>query len=144
MDKYPFTGFYELGFERREDFAIGTIQGYQVIIRYNWTGTTGKPSISFETLFNPKRSGRFVHKSIIDEINKLYKKEKIIWFRNFLTKEWEFNFRPPKFKSIFYYVERSVELLKSENFEPLSLQQSDDMLPDFEKYLIDGQNRRRL
>lgn len=142
MNKYPFIKFYELGFEKRDDFAIGMIQGYQVVIRYNWTGTTGKPSISFETLFNPKKSGRFVHQNKIDELNKEYKKEKIIWSRDYLTKEWEFNFKPPKFEDIFLYVERSVELLKLEGFEPLTLQQSVDMSADFEKYLDDERNRK--
>ena len=143
MNTPPFTSFYKLGFDKREDLAIGIIKDYHIIVRYNWRGTTGKPSVSFETLYNPKKSGQFVHQNIVDQLNKTYRKEKIIWFRNFLTKEWEFNFRPPTFESIFPYVERSVELLKAEKFEPLTLEQSDDMLPEFERYLEDERNKKR-
>lgn len=143
MSKSPFTEFYELGFDKKVDCALGSIKDYQVIIRYNWIGTTGKPSVSFEILFNPKKSGRFIPQSAIDELNKKYRKEKIIWFRNFLTKEWDFNFLPPKFESIYSYVERSVELLKLERLEPLTLEQSDEMIPEFERYLEDERLRKR-
>lgn len=143
MKRKPFTKFYEIGFDQREDFAIGTIENYQVIIRYNWTGSTGKPSISFETLFNPKKYGRFVHQNDLDELNKNYKKDKIVWFRNFVTKEWEFNFNPPSFEQIFPYVKRSVELLRREKFEPLNLKESDEIIPEFERYLEDEGNRKR-
>lgn len=144
MNRGPFTDFYKLGFNKIDDFAIGIIQNYQVIIRYNWTGSTGKPSISFETLFNPKKSGGFVHQKEVDELNKAYKKDKITWARNFLTKEWEFNFRPPSFENIIPYVERSVELLKTEKFESLTLQQADEMIPEFERYLEDERNQKKL
>ena len=143
MEKVPFTDFYKLGFERKEDFAIGTIQNYQVIIRYNWTGSTGKPSISFETIFNPKREGRFMPQSVLDRLNTTYKKEKIDWFQNFVTKEWEFNFRPPSIEKIFPYIKRSVELLEMEKFEPMTLQQADEMVPEFERYLEYESNRKR-
>lgn len=142
MNKAPFTNFYQLGFEKKQDFAIGTISGYQVILQYNWSGSSGKPSVSFETLFNPKKNNVFVPQSSIDDLNKAHKKSRLIWNRNCLTREWEFNFRPPTFEKIFPFIERSIQLLIAEKFEPLTLQESDNLIPEFKKLLGDERNRK--
>lgn len=124
MNKAPFTQFYDIGFKQQDGYAIGIIDNYHVIFRYNWSGSTGKPSVSFETLFNPKKGSKFIHQNQIDELNKIYKSEAIIWNRNYIFKEWAFNFKPPSFYKIEPFIQQSIEILKSEHIQPISLEES--------------------
>ena len=142
MNKPPFTHFLEQGFEKKEDHIIGFINGYQVIIQYHWLGLSGRPSLTFEILFNPKRNHTFITQDRIDALNKMYKKAGLIWNRNFLMKEWNIKFKLPAYKTVSPVILHSIELIRQEKLAPISLAGMEAMIPEMEKYLTDEANRK--
>jgi hypothetical protein len=136
LKKSPFSELRLLGFKDYKDNLKGTFNGYDVVAQYQWTGTKGKPSVVLYVLFDPKRRTRgYVSIDRIKELNKLTKKENIVWSFNCVSKEWSFNFRLPKFNEIEIFLNSAVSILKNESLEAISLEESENRTKLYEEYL---------
>ncbi len=136
LDKSPFKDFYAIGFEQRDGIAIGIINGFQILLKFHaYSSTNETDIIEIDILFNPKKNGRFLKWSEIEELHKKYKKEKFIWNRDSISRQWKFSMFPPKFDEVYSAIERGIQLLKTEKLLPITFKESEKMLAEFEQYL---------
>jgi len=143
LRKSPFKELRQLGFEEKDNQLVGTFEYFQILAQYNWSGSNGKPSVMLHALFNPKRTNGFIPMDKIDHLNKKHKKEQLIWSINSISREWNFNFKPPKFEAIESFLPLATTLLKEEQLEPLTLEESDAMEAEYLAYLEKQKNQKR-
>jgi len=135
LKKTPFKELIKIGFEEKENQLIGTYHNYQILAKYQWSGSEGKPSIILHTLFNPKKGDEFIHESKIKDLNKKYKKHRIKWGLGNAFYEWSFNFCPPKFEKIEAFLVDSVKYAKEEKFDPITLTDTEKLNTEYLDYL---------
>ncbi|MBR9833146.1 hypothetical protein GYB57_13445 [bacterium] len=121
LQKPPFKELQAIGFKKQDNSLIGKFSGYEVLANYNWSGSSGKPSVSLHILFNPNNN--IMDIETIKQLNKKYKKEKIVWGLDNLTKEWDFNFKPPKYEKVYSFLTSAIQILKNEKLQPIKLEQ---------------------
>lgn len=136
LEKSPFKDFYAIGFEQRDGIAIGTVNGFQILLKFHaYSSSNETDIIEIDILFNPKKNHSFLKSSEIEELRKKYKKEKFVWNRDSISKQWKFSMFPPKFDEVHSAIERGIQLLKTEKLLPITFKESEKILPEFEQYL---------
>jgi hypothetical protein len=102
--KTPFKQLLEGGFRREEDYILGTVNCYTVIVRYVWPG--GSSAVKIDVLFDPRCSSSFISPDAIKQIEKRNKKssfwstDNYLWTLNSVGLLLEYSINPPSAQKV--------------------------------------------
>ncbi len=125
--KSPFTELFQNGFARHNDMAVGTINGYTVIIFYTWLArkSTIRLSILFDVGFSVYPA-KDVLKDIINRNQPVNRFSSLAheWTMNSIGCTFEYNFKPPSYEKMMAKTEELTALLLREGLIPQSLEKA--------------------
>ena len=146
FSKPPFKDLLIIGFKRKGDFIMGSINGYTVIVMYTWH--TGKSAIKIDILFDPQFSSRFLTMDEVIQLEKrnkksnLWKANQLNWTRNSIEHLIEYNFSPPDYTEILTKAEEMVGILIKEGLNPISYEKNEEVMPELIK-AIESEKKKK-
>ncbi len=121
LNKYPFTEFLKIGFERKENYLIGKINGFVTIISYDWRGKNGFPSVYGIIIFEPKIKGKFLNNYDLNKFQKSIKDKFNFWEFGQLRTEWSYIKGKPNHKLIIEKLKKNSNLISKKGIREISL-----------------------
>jgi hypothetical protein len=126
--KSPFKELFENGFIRKENFALGKINGYTTVVMYTWD--EGKSAIKVDALFDLSTSTGLNGEDMIKEISKRnppankFFDQPYIWTKNSIGYRLEYNFSPPSYKELMEKTEKLTAVLIRERLATMSIEEA--------------------
>lgn len=134
--KPPFSDLLAAGFQIKEDFILGSIEGYTVIVMYTWP--EGKSAIQVDVLFDPRISDDFISMEDVDRIEKRNKKPGVWannnfnWTRNSIGHVMEYTFKAPSHQKILDKSKEMTGILMKEGLVPISYEKNEEIMQKLE------------
>ena len=131
--KPPFSDLLAAGFQIQEDFILGTIDGYTVIVMFTWPG--GKSAIQVDVLFDPRISNHLISMEDVDQLEKRNKRSNLWannsfnWTRNSIGHVIEYTFKAPSHQKVLEKSKEMTGILMREGLRPISYEKNEEIMP---------------
>ncbi|OJY98274.1 MAG: hypothetical protein BGP13_11585 [Sphingobacteriales bacterium 40-81] len=128
FSKSPFRELLLNGFTRENNFVIGYISKYPVIIIYNWG--LEKPSVNIHIFFNSHYRGRKLAFEDTAEIEKrnlkktMWSNHNYFWRENSIAHFIAYNFSPPDYEKVLSKADEIINMLRNEALQPININEA--------------------
>ena len=119
IEKYPFTEFIKIGFKSENDYLIGKIKKYTVVIGYNWRNDDGLQVVYGMILFDPRVNGKHINDYDLYKFQQSIKDNYNFWDYGRLTTEFPFQMKKPKFEKIVSKLEKNASLIEKRGLQKI-------------------------
>lgn len=114
-----FTDFLKFGFKTEQDYLIGKINGYTVIISYNWRNNNGLESLVTIILFDPRVNGKHLNNYFLNKWQESIKDDYNYWEYGRLFTDWPYVNGNPKIKSVLNKLDKNTKLISSKGLQKI-------------------------
>ncbi len=114
-----FTDFLKVGFKTEKDYLIGKINGYTVIISYNWRNNNGTESLITMILFDPRLNGKHLNSYFLNKWQESIKDDYNYWEYGRLFTDWPYLNGNPKLKSVLKKLDKNTKLISSKGLQKI-------------------------
>ncbi|QNK77775.1 hypothetical protein H7F37_01400 [Winogradskyella sp. PAMC22761] len=122
LKKYPFTELMKIGFKHKKDYLIGKINGFTVIVGYNWRNEKGFPCVYGIILFDPRINGKHMNNYDLNKLQNSIKDEYNFWEYGRLKTEWNFTKEKPNHKSIVTKLKKNSNLILNKGMNKINFE----------------------
>jgi len=122
LKKYPFNEFMKIGFEHKEKYLIGKINGYTTVISYDWRGRNGFPCVYGTIIFEPKLNGKSLNNYDLNKFQKSIKDKFNFWEFGRLRTEWSYIKGKPNHKLIIDKLKRNSNLISNKGMKKINIE----------------------
>ncbi|QQY81628.1 hypothetical protein JJL45_11915 [Tamlana sp. s12] len=114
-----FTDFLKVGFKTEKDYLIGKINGYTVIIGYNWRNSNGSESLITMILFDPRINGEHLNSYFLNKWQESIKDDYNYWEYGRLFTDWPYGNGTPKLKSVLKKLDKNTKLISRKGLKKI-------------------------
>jgi hypothetical protein len=122
LKKYPFNEFQKIGFKHNKEYLIGKINGYTVILGYNWRNNNGLTAVYGIILFDPRVNGKHLKNYQLEKWQRSIKDEYNFWEYGRLKTEWSFTKEKPNHKSIIAKLKKNCNLISNKGMSEINFE----------------------
>ena len=146
--KPPFSDLLASGFRTEENFVVGAVNNYTVVVFYTWPG--GKSAIQVDVLFDPRTGTDFRSMGDVIELEKRNKKSSVWtdnnlhWTRNSIGHSMAYTFKAPSHQKILSKAEEMIGILNSEKLRPISYEENEQLMPGLLNHIEDETNKKEI
>jgi hypothetical protein len=122
LKKYPFNEFLKIGFEEKEYYLIGKINGFTTIISYDWRGRNGLPCAYGLILFEPQINEKYLNNYDLNKLQQKVKNKFNLWEYGRLRTEWSYMKGKPNHKLMIAKLNKNSNSILNEGMKRISLE----------------------
>lgn len=117
-----FTDFYKIGFENRNDYLIGKIKGYSIVIGYYWENSDRIESVYTIVLFDPELNGKNLNSYFLNKWQTSIEDDYNHWeYGRFFT-IWPYQNGGPNSKTVIRKIEKNIKIVSNKGLKKMEFE----------------------